>query len=261
MEINVTDLKKELFKEETLNVFKEKVLERFTVSQIKKWNKENWELEILGTLGFSLSSIVADFLELNRNFFENNTDYKWDVYIDRVLDSFVNGKCIDPFKDIECEPFFNAIKEVVDVLDNKFRRIPIKNQRKYVGIPSLEEIKEQHETILNLAKDVVTFNQVKELAEKYSKTLEIEVNWEPLSYYKGEEIEIIRYDYKNLLVYVNIEDGKAIPDDFVTLYSDDGLQFKDAHIDKIEEEIESAYERGFLVYESGFLRENNISGK
>lgn len=119
MEINVTDLKKELFKEETLNVFKEKVLERFTVSQIKKWNKQNWETEILGTLGFSLSSIVADFLELNRKFFENNTEYKWDVYIDRVLDSFVNGKCIDPFKDLECEPFFNVINDVADVLSNK----------------------------------------------------------------------------------------------------------------------------------------------
>lgn len=119
MKINVTDLKKELFKEEVLNIFEEKILERFTVSQLKNWTKQNWETEILGTLGFSLSSLVVDFLESNRSFFEDNTDYKWEVYTDRVLDSFVNGKYIDPFKDLEFEPFFNVINDVADVLDNK----------------------------------------------------------------------------------------------------------------------------------------------
>lgn len=128
----------------------------------------------------------------------------------------------------------------------------MKNKRKYIGIPTLEEINEQYETILNLAKDVVTFNQVKELADKYSNMLEIEVNWEPLSYYKGEEIEVIRYEYKNLLVYVDIEDGKAIPNDLITLYSDDGLQFKDAPIDKIEEEIESGAKMGLLIENDEF---------
>lgn len=116
MKINVTDLKKELFREEVLNVFEEKILDRFTVSQIKNWNIQNWEVEIVGTLGFSLSSIVADFLELNREFFEGKISCKWELYTDKVLDSFVNGKYIDPFKDLECEPFFNTINEIADIL-------------------------------------------------------------------------------------------------------------------------------------------------
>lgn len=119
MIINTNQLEKELLKEEIISKFEEKVLERFTISQLKEWKKENWELEILGTLGFSLSSVVEDFLELNKSYFDNNTDYKWEAYIDKVLNSFVNGKFIDPFKDIECEPFFNVIDKVSDILNER----------------------------------------------------------------------------------------------------------------------------------------------
>ena len=119
MIINTNQLEKELLKEEIISKFEEKVLERFTISQLKEWKKENWELEILGTLGFSLSSVVEDFLELNKSYFDNNTDYKWEAYIDKVLNSFVNGKFIDPFKDIECEPFFNVIDKVSDILNKR----------------------------------------------------------------------------------------------------------------------------------------------
>lgn len=97
MIINTNQLEKELLKEEIISKFEEKVLERFTISQLKEWKKEDWEIEILGTLGFSLSSIVVDFLELNKSFFENNTNYKWEAYIDKVLNSFVNGKFIDRY--------------------------------------------------------------------------------------------------------------------------------------------------------------------
>ena len=97
MIINTNQLEKELLKEEVISKFEEKVLERFTISQLKEWKKENWELEILGTLGFSLSSVVEDFLELNKSYFDNNTDYKWEAYIDKVLNSFVNGKFIDRY--------------------------------------------------------------------------------------------------------------------------------------------------------------------
>lgn len=120
MIINTNQLEKELLKEEIISKFEEKVLERFTISQLKEWKKEDWEIEILGTLGFSLSSIVVDFLELNKSFFENSADYKWEAYIDKVLDSFINGKLIDPFKDIECEPFFNVINKVSDIVNNPY---------------------------------------------------------------------------------------------------------------------------------------------
>lgn len=130
----------------------------------------------------------------------------------------------------------------------------MKNQRKYIGVPTLEEIKEQYETLLNLSKDIVSFNQVQDLLNKYPNMLDIEINYDSLECYNGEDIEVIRYEYKNLLIYMNIEDGKASLSESITLYSDDGLQFCDTPIDKIEEEIESAYKMGLLTEYDEFNR-------
>ena len=41
MIINTNQLEKELLKEEIISKFEEKVLERFTISQLKEWKKEN----------------------------------------------------------------------------------------------------------------------------------------------------------------------------------------------------------------------------
>lgn len=129
MQINTEELKKELLKEDVIKRFEDSILERFTISQLKNFTKEEWSLEIIGTLGFSLSSIVVDFLELNKEFFENNTDYRWESYIDEVLNSFINGKYIDPFKNIECELFFDTIEGVVEIL--KDRLINYEDEFKY----------------------------------------------------------------------------------------------------------------------------------
>lgn len=119
MNINVENLKKELLKEEIIDKIELNILERTSIYTLKKWNKLDWVNDIIATLGFSLSNIVVDFLELNKGFFENKTDYKWEAYVDEVLNSFVNGKYIDPFKCIECEPFFNTIEEFAKVLKDR----------------------------------------------------------------------------------------------------------------------------------------------
>ena len=130
----------------------------------------------------------------------------------------------------------------------------MKNQRKYIDVPTVEEIKKQYKEILELTKDITTFEQIQDFTKNNSDTIEVEVNWDSLSCYKGEKIEVIRYEYKNILVYVDIVDGKAKPSEIITLYSDEGLQFGDLSIDKIEEEIER-------VAKMGLLEENNNFNK
>lgn len=116
MKLNVENLKNELIKKEVLDRIKENILERFEKHHLLDWTDLDWEFDIIGTLGFSLSDIVVDFLETNKAFFENQTIYRWDVFEDKVLDSFVGGKFIEPFTNIECEPFFKVIREVSNLL-------------------------------------------------------------------------------------------------------------------------------------------------
>lgn len=128
----------------------------------------------------------------------------------------------------------------------------MKNQRKYIDVPTIEEIKQQYREVLELTKDITTFKQIQDFIKNNSDTIEVEVNWDSLSCYKGEEIEVIRYEYKNILVYVDIVDGKTKPSDLITLYSDEGLQFVDSSIDEIEEEIERVAKMGLLKENHSF---------
>lgn len=126
------------------------------------------------------------------------------------------------------------------------------NKRKYVDVPSLEEIREQYNKIVELTKDITTFEQIQYFINNHPEIIEVEVNYDSLSEYKGEDIEVIRYEYENILVYVYVKDGKTKPCDSITLYSDEGLQFGDTYINEIEKEIERVAEMGLLELNSKF---------
>ena len=46
-----------------------------------------------------------------------------------------------------------------------------------------------------------------------------------IEYVEDEDIETIRYEYKNIMVYFDIEDGIGEYSDCITVYSDEGRQF------------------------------------
>lgn len=130
MKLNVEELKNDLFDGEFLNKFENKMLENYGVERIKDWDKICWITFTTATLGFSFSDIVINFLELNKEFFEDKIDCTWDLYTEKVLNSFCYGNHEEVFEKINCEPFFDVVEELakkiaesilskIDLLDNK----------------------------------------------------------------------------------------------------------------------------------------------
>ena len=141
------------------------------------------------------------------------------------------------------------------------------NNRKYIGVPTQDEIIQQYNEILELTKGIVTYKQVKELV-KSNPNIEVEVNYDSIYNYskmpngelksdfitniKDEDIEAIRYEYKNILVYCNIENGKSSYSNYITLYSDEGDQFGDEKYYDYEKEIERVAKMGLLKLNPNF---------
>lgn len=120
------------------------------------------------------------------------------------------------------------------------------NERIYVGVPSQEEIKTQYNEIVGMTKEVSTIEQLLKFKE-LNKGIEIEVNHNNINEYNNDPIEVIRYGYKNILVYANIKDGKTQYNDYVTLFNDEGdIQFADALYYNYNEEIERVAKMGLL---------------
>jgi hypothetical protein len=117
--------------------------------------------------------------------------------------------------------------------------------RKYVGVPTQEEIIQQYNEIVVLTKDIKTLEQVQSIEN--NNILDIEINYDSVSQCnKSDKIEVIRYEYKNILVYANIQDDEIIYSTFITLYSDDGLQFADCIYNNYDDEIERVAKMGLL---------------
>lgn len=110
----------------------------------------------------------------------------------------------------------------------------MKNQRKYIDVPTIEEIKQQYNEVLELIKDITTFEQVKELMKNYSRVLNVEINYNSISDYKGEEIKTIRYEYKNILFYFGIADGKAELSSPIIMYDNEGQEFGELSLDSFD---------------------------
>lgn len=119
------------------------------------------------------------------------------------------------------------------------------NNRKYIGVPTQKEINNQFTELYKLIKNISTIEQARELISNHP-SIDVEINGDNLDYYKGETIETIRYEYKNILVYSNIRNNTAQIGDCITLYSDDGLQIGDSNYYDFSEEIDEAAKMGLL---------------
>lgn len=123
--------------------------------------------------------------------------------------------------------------------------------RKYIGVPTQKEINSQFTELHRLIKDISTIEQARELASNHPN-IDVEINGDSLDYYKGEAIETIRYEYKNILVYSDIKNNTAKVCNCITLYSDDGLQIGDSDYYDFSEEIEEAAKMGLLEKNTEF---------
>lgn len=112
------------------------------------------------------------------------------------------------------------------------------NDLRYLGESRLLAMKEQYDELLQIARGVISINQIKELQSQYVNDLEIEVNGDILSNYKGEEITFIRYDFKNIMVYMYINDNDVTPAKEISLYADDGMHIDDVTLLEIENALD-----------------------
>ena len=119
------------------------------------------------------------------------------------------------------------------------------NQRKYLDVPSQKEIIEQFNEIKALIQGITTFQQVKEFSEKYPD-IEVEINGEEFNLYNNEELETVRFEYKNILVYLDIEDNQSNVSECITVYDDDGEQFADCKYFEFHTEVERVANMGLL---------------
>lgn len=120
--------------------------------------------------------------------------------------------------------------------------------RKYVGVPTQDEITSQFKELKDIVGNVATLEAIKEV-KKNHPNIDIEINYDIMDTYDGvTPIRTIRYEYKNILVYYNIDDfGTPTADIFITVYSDDGLQFGDHQYDVYDDEIERVAQMGLLT--------------
>lgn len=121
----------------------------------------------------------------------------------------------------------------------------MKNIRKYVGVPTQEEITKQFNEISSLTEGIATFKQVKEFMSKYPN-IEIEINGDSVEFYDNDGIDLIRFEYKNILAYLEVDGYDSKMSEYITLYSDTGLQFGDCKYCDYDKEIERVAKLGHL---------------
>lgn len=117
-------------------------------------------------------------------------------------------------------------------------------ERKYIGIPTQEEVIEQYNALKEIVKDVKTYEQIIELIKQHH--VNVEINYDDLKSFKqDDDIEVIRYEYKNILVYHYM--NKTNIDEYITVYSDDGfLQFADCLYYEFDAEVKRVAKMGLL---------------
>lgn len=115
------------------------------------------------------------------------------------------------------------------------------NKREYLGVPTQSEIIEQFNYLNSRIQNIITLNDLLKLKND-KEIIDIEVNYDTLEKYNGEKIEVIRYEYKNILAYAYIENDKAKLNECITVYSDDGEQFAEEKF----YEYEKVYKMGNL---------------
>lgn len=101
----------ELYKIENINGILDKLLDSFDEETLKKFSIDRLNKELIDVLCFSYSSILTNFIEDNKFYF-NKYAYdhclNFDKYIDKVIVSYAK---ISPFIDKEPTEFFNLLTE------------------------------------------------------------------------------------------------------------------------------------------------------
>ena len=137
----------------------------------------------------------------------------------------------------ERQPSYDLLAELLFALGNPEFRIKDKEikigddlmtpVRKYLEIPSYEEVLEQYQTIVTQTQHLTTIEAIQAFAISHSDYL-IEINYDALSEVSpGSDLEVVRYEYKNLLIYATVQEGVVEYYPWMTLYDDEGNQFDD----------------------------------
>lgn len=157
----------------------------------------------------------------------------------------VSAQAYSRWENDERQPSYELLAELLYVLGNptfqiKNKEIKIgdekmKTVRKYLEIPTYEEVMAQYQTIVSQTKELTTISEIQQFAKQHPEYL-IEINYDSVQAVDtNDEIEVVRYEYKNLMIYANIEDGDVIYYPWMTLYDDEGNQFDDCRY-LVEEE-------------------------
>lgn len=108
----------------------------------------------------------------------------------------------------------------------------------YLGKPMLLEVKSQFNELMEMTKGISTINQIKELQGQYLNDLEIEVNGDVLTNYNEEDtIDVIRYDFKNIMVYVYVKGCYLVQEDEFSIFNNEGRYITDVTIGDIDEAL------------------------
>lgn len=90
----------------------------------------------------------------------------------------------------------------------------------------------QYRSLMKLVRNVTEIEDIYRVSQ-HEGVDNVEVNYNPLNEYEGEEIVTIRYEYKNILVYVNIEGGKTIINPYIVVYDNEGMEESEVNINEI----------------------------
>lgn len=94
------------------------------------------------------------------------------------------------------------------------------------------EVKKQVKELTAIVKNITTYEQAKAVENLMSN--ETEINYQPISRYDGEPIEAIRYEYKDILAYFYIEDGKARMNECISVYDEWGTEIYDGKVENFK---------------------------
>lgn len=123
------------------------------------------------------------------------------------------------------------------------------NNRKYLDVPTMKEIREQYDEIAKLSEKIVSFDDIQEFMEKHPG-IPVEVNEDlPESFDREtDEIESIRFQYKNILFY-----KRKGQKNIITFYDDNEGQLPDCTIDELEDMIEYFGSKGYFKINPNYV--------
>lgn len=123
------------------------------------------------------------------------------------------------------------------------------NNRKYLDVPTMKEIREQYDEIAKLSEKIVSFDDIQEFMEKHPG-IPVEVNEDlPESFDREtDEIESIRFQCKNILFY-----KRKGQKNIITFYDDNEGQLPDCTIDELEDMIEHFGSKGYFKINPNYV--------